>query len=125
MVVGALKPSRIEAATKGGIPPATADITVRDRDIWHTFRDSKSDKLDPDWYAVLPQHLTKAQAVVLDATHPNEPAFLLFFDGGDKAGKKLVVRVNYRMKKAGIGNIVETGETGQSVRCSRHGRTRL
>lgn len=107
-VAGALKPDWIEAAAKSDIAPATAEIVVRDADVWHTFRDAKKDALNVDWYKGLPALLDQPGAVVLDLTHPNEPAFLLFFDAG-MASKKLVVRVNYRVKKLGVVNVVETG----------------
>jgi len=81
---------------------------LRDKDIWHTFRDKKSAPLDLAWYKDLPRHLDAPGAVLLDTTHANEPAFLLLYDTPGKSAK-LVVRVNYRVKKAGVLNIVETG----------------
>lgn len=105
---GALKPGWIDAAVKADIAPATAEIIVRDADVWHTFRDAKKEALDLDWYKRLPALLDQPGAVVLDTTHPDAPAFLLFFDT-DRRSEKLVVRVNYRVKKVGVVNIVETG----------------
>ncbi len=107
-VAGSLKPAWITAATGLDIKPVTAEIIVRDADVWHTFRDGKRDPLDVQWYKGLPSLLDQPGAVILDSTHVNEPAFLLFFDTGDRA-EKLVVRVNYRIKKTGLANIVETG----------------
>ena len=107
-VAGALKPAWVDAATKAGLAPVTAEIVVRDADVWHTLRDSKQAALSLDWYKGLPALLDQPGAVVLDTTHPNEPAFLLFFDS-DNSAEKLVVRINYRVKKLGTTNIVETG----------------
>jgi hypothetical protein len=107
-VAGALKPAWIAAATKANMTPLTAEVVVRDADIWHTFRDAKKGALNLDWYKSLPTLLDQPGAVVLDTTHANEPAFLLFFDSGNSA-EKLVVRINYRVKKLGTANVVETG----------------
>jgi len=50
-------------------------------------------------------------AVVLDMTRTDEPAFLLIYAAGAAAAsKKLVMRVNYRIKKGGVVNIIETGK---------------
>jgi len=91
------------------VVPATADITVRDADIWHTFRGAKTDQLPVDWYKRLPEHLAKPAAVILDTVAPDKPAFLLVYPGATD-NYKLVVRVNYNVKKKGLLNIVETGK---------------
>jgi hypothetical protein len=109
MVIGALKPSWVQTAESRGISPATADITVRDQDIWHTFRTGKADQLDLGWYKDLPRHVDAPDAVLLDSTHSGEPAILLIYNQGS-TGAKLVVRINYRTKKLGEANIVETGK---------------
>ena len=106
--VGYLKPFWINEAKTHGIELETPRIAVRDQDIAHSFRDSKNDKLPRDWYKNLPHHLKNPDAVILDKTHPNEPALLLIYKGNDKA-YKLVVRLNYNVRKKGIMNIVETG----------------
>jgi hypothetical protein len=107
LVVGALKLRWIEAARQRGIIPATAEIMVRDKDVVHTFRPGKAQPLSLDWYKQLPRHLQNPQAVVLDTTH-ERPAFLLVFDAGQQA-KKLVVQVNYEVRKTGTYNVVDTG----------------
>ena len=107
-IVGALLPRWVEAARANGIIPETAEIAVRDRDVWHTFRSVKKAALDMDWYRALPQHLRTPDAVMLDNTHAEGPAFLLIFNLG-VTGSKLVVRVNYFVKKHGVMNVVETG----------------
>jgi hypothetical protein len=108
VVVGALKPRWIDAASAEGVAPASAEIAVRDADVWHTFRSSKTDKLDLAWYKDLPRHLASPDATLLDVTHPGEPAYLLIY-GSETEAAKLVVRINYRVKKKGLMNIVETG----------------
>lgn len=110
MVVGALLPNWVAATKAAGVLPASAEIAIRDRDIAHTFRDAKAHKLSAAWFKNLPAHLRHPQAVILDVTHQGGPALLLVFDAG-AAAKKLVVRVNYRVKKGDVLNIVETGQT--------------
>ena len=109
-VAGALKPQWIAAADRFGVAPATAEIIVRDHDIWHTFRASKVAPIDLAWYKQLPTHLRQPGAVILDTTHADEPAFLLVYSTANAHAAKLVVRLNYRIKKVGLGNIVETGK---------------
>lgn len=108
-VVGSLQPNWVAAAAKEGIVPETAEIAVRDKDIQHTFRDAKADQLDLAWYRQLPENLQKPDAVILDQTHA-DPAFLLIYQGANSTSK-LVIRVNYKVKKVGVMNIVETGQT--------------
>lgn len=107
-VVGALKPEWIAAARAAGIAPATAEIAVRTRDLTHTFRVSKVAPLDKEWYRRLPVHLRNPDAVVLDQSRPGTPAILLIFGKGPGT-PKLVLQLNYRVKKVGDMNIVETG----------------
>ncbi len=109
MVVGGLKPLWVREARAAGIEPATAEIVVRERDIRHTFRASKAAQLDLDWYRRLPLHLRQPDAVILDPTRPGAPALLLVFGRGPGT-PKLVIQVNYRLKKQGDFNIVETGK---------------
>lgn len=108
MVVGAMRPEWVKAVTAEGFRPVTAEIAVRDQDVWHTFRDAKKAQLDPAWYRRLPVHLRSPQAVILDISDPERPTLLLIYPATDKAAK-LVVAVNYKVKKAGVMNIVESG----------------
>ena len=107
MVVGALLPQWVNAARRAWIMPATAEIMVRDQDVIHTFRDAKVSPLPLAWFKQLPAHLQNPQAVVLDTTHAT-PAYLLVYDVGPQA-KKLVVQVNYQVRKAGTFNVLDTG----------------
>ncbi len=108
MVVGALKPRWIDKAAVFDMRPITADISVHDPDIWHTFRRGKNSQISLEWYKSLPYHLLEAKAVILDMTHDTH-AFLLIYDGAEKS-TKLVVQINYKIKKVGLRNIVETGK---------------
>jgi len=108
MVVGAMKPDWVARMKTAGVMPSTAEIAIRDRDIAHAFRDAKFHPLPAAWFRDLPRHLRNPQAVILDETHKEGAALLLVFDAPGNA-KKLVVRVDYRTKKAGEMNLVETG----------------
>jgi hypothetical protein len=65
-----------------------------------------------DWFKSLPAHLQNPQAVVLDTTH-ERPAYLLVYDIGPQA-KKLVVQINYQVRKAGTFNVLDTGRILES-----------
>lgn len=108
-IAGALRPEWVKAARDRGLVPQTAEIAVREADVRHTFRTSKTAKLDLDWYRRLPVHLRNPDAVILDTTR-KEPAFLLIF--GQGAGSmKLVIQVNYLVRKLGGAlNVIETGK---------------
>lgn len=109
MIVGALLPKWVAAAEAQGVLPATAEIVVPEAALRHTFRASKTAQLDQDWYRALPRHLRKPDAVLLDTARADAPAMLLIFGRG--AGvPKLVVQVNYFVKKMGRMNVVETGK---------------
>jgi Phage Mu protein F like protein len=109
-VVGSLKPEWVARMQEHGQAPATAEIAVRDEDILHALRTSKSNKLDRSWYADLPAHLREPAAVLLDQTQPNVPALLLIYTQNN--AQKLVVRINYKLKKGGgLVNLVRTGRT--------------
>ncbi|MDR0577758.1 MAG: hypothetical protein LBI87_09550 [Candidatus Accumulibacter sp.] len=110
MVVGALEPAWVDRAAKAGVAPETAEIAITDRKISHTFRDVKVSPLPVGWFRELPAYLKKPQAVILDTTHTGEPAFLLFYDTQGE-GKKLVIRINYNIRKVGKMNLVESGRT--------------
>lgn len=107
MIVGALAPRWIERAIAEGVPPATAEIAIRDRDIFHIIRDEKVNPLNLLWLRGLTGHLKTPQAVILDKTQ-KEPALLLIYASGGK-GKKLIVRINYQIRKVGVKNLVDSG----------------
>lgn len=108
MVIGSLNPEWVEQAEKRDVIPVAADITVRDVDIWNTFLDSKADQLDLDWYKQLPLLINNPTCVILDTSH-GDPAFLLIFTDGN-TGNKVVLRINYQIKKGGTGNVLTTGK---------------
>lgn len=109
MIVGALKPSWVQAAQKAEVQPISGEIIVREEDIRHTFRSSKRDQIQLSWYRDLPGHLRKPDAVLLDLSLPGRPALLLIYGQGANR-PKLVLQINYRTRRQGRMNIVETGK---------------
>lgn len=107
--IGALSYETWMALWRKNMAPESAIISVRDIDVVHAFRSTKTDKLPVDWYARLPERLAKPDAVLLDTTHKDGPAILMVYDAPE--GAKLVVRIDYVTKKNGTMNIVETGKS--------------
>ncbi|MDI9349573.1 MAG: hypothetical protein QM537_06190 [Candidatus Symbiobacter sp.] len=106
--IGNMREIWIQGIKQHGITLETIEIVVRDRDIAHSFRDAKTNQLPINWYKDLPTHLFNPQAVIFDTTHFNDPALLLIFSDQVPV-YKLVIRLNYLVKKKGVYNIVETG----------------
>jgi len=91
-----------------GSVPASAEVMVRDKDLWHALRDTKKSLIAPDWWSLLPLHLRRPQAVLLDRTHA-DPALIYVF--AEPSGKKVLLKLDYRVKKPQRAhvNIVRTG----------------
>lgn len=111
-VVGALAPRWVAASAASGVRPASADITVRDRDIWHALRESKkaAGKTVPlDWYRDLPLHLSQPTLVALQRATVRQPhpGLLLYYPHADPA-VRAVVLVNFRTKGEALLNIVRS-----------------
>ncbi|MDI9349334.1 MAG: hypothetical protein QM537_04970 [Candidatus Symbiobacter sp.] len=107
--VGELKPEWVFALQKFGFMPDTNEISIRDIDARHTLRPKKSRPLPKEWYKNLPHHLQHPDAVLLDITHPEGASLLLIFHGNNVV-HKLVVRLNYTVRKQGVMNIVVSGQ---------------
>ena len=108
--VGALSPQTVDwLRTQAEIEPATASISMRDDDLLHAKRDSKTAGLSDELLRQIPRMLRDRQAVLFDK--PNRT--LLYVFGGTGAQRsKLVIRVNYKLKgatEAELVNLVRTG----------------
>lgn len=108
MVVGAMRPEWVVAATNAGVAPATAEIAVQDSDIWHIFRDSKKRKLEINWYRQLPLHLAHPSRALLDVRQDGHPTIILIFSH-PSAPAKLALKINYRVHKQGKMNVIASG----------------
>lgn len=114
-VVGALSPGVVRQLQARGIAPASAHLAVRDADVLHTHRDSKSDTLPWEWYRSLPAKVVAPVAVLLDKSKPETGLLYVFDIGGDPG--KIVVRLDYQIARREPGgkklrepqNIMRTG----------------
>ncbi|WP_448384541.1 phage head morphogenesis protein [Desulfosoma sp.] len=107
-LAGAISRRILARLANAGITPASAEIMVRDKDLWHALRDTKTHAIAQAWWARLPVHLRAPQAVLLDKTHA-EPALIYVFAAQHE--KKILLKLDYRIKKpqrASV-NIVRTG----------------
>lgn len=109
-ILGAITPDVLNAIKRvqPTIVPATAEIAIRDMDVAHMTRHNKSDRLSNDWLVDLPVHLAKPDAVLLDATLPDQPGLLYLFHAS--TGAKLVVKLGYQLKRGKLTNLVRTGK---------------
>lgn len=109
MVIGAFKPGWLDELARHDLVPVTAEIAVRDRDVMHALRDTKTAPVSLAWYRDLPRHVDQPDEVRLElAESPDQrPVLVLIFNGPD-VHHKLIVRIDYRVKKVGTMNIVRT-----------------
>lgn len=115
--VGVIPDDVIVALTQEGLEPATAIITLQDKDVLHAIRDSKDNPLPLSFWQNLPSYLLNPEAVLLD-TLQKDVAVLYIVDLGENHGKA-VIRLNYEVKtkdetgkrKVITTNIVRSGKT--------------
>ena len=113
--VGALPQQVIDGLEMRGIGLESAVISMRDEDVLHAMRDSKSGQLSGDFWSDLPAMLREPGAVLLDTTQ-SVPALLYVYDMPGGKGKVVVV-MNYVVKVRGedrkkvslVTNIVRSG----------------
>ncbi|MDO4776307.1 MAG: phage minor head protein [Cardiobacteriaceae bacterium] len=112
--VGVILPEIIEALTARDMAPATAVITLRDRDILHALRDDKHQPLPVDFWRNIAEHIAAPEAVLL-MKNETPPVLLYIYDlGGDKG--KMALKMDYDLevrtpegKRKIKGNILRTG----------------
>lgn len=116
-VVEAIDGAVISKLQERGIAPATAEIVVRDEDVWHAFRDAKASAVPWDWYVGLPTHMQAPRAVILDLSRPAEPALLYVFELPGDTLTRMVVKLDYQVavkgedaiKRKKLLNVLRTG----------------
>lgn len=110
MIVGALSTTVVEALTAAGTVPEAAPIIARDLELLHALRSTKAQEtasgvrrvLTAQELSKLPDMLSNADAVLLD--RDGETLIYVFTpDNGPRGRIKVVVRVNYSAKLAGLG----------------------
>lgn len=94
--VGVLSPAVINSLEAKSIAPKSALLSVRDEDVLHSYRDSKSDTAPWEWYKALPEHLLNPRAVLLDKTGGKTTLLLVFDISGEKT-TKMVVKLDYEL----------------------------
>lgn len=114
MVVGAIKPKWIDRLHDLGADPQTAEMTVTDRDVIHTFRPDKVAPLERDFFRQLPKHLRDPDAVIIDQTH-DRPALLLVFNLPADRRRKLVLQLDYTLKSNRTKTVTNVLNTGRIV----------
>lgn len=112
----ALPPVIVSKLAERDLMPSTAAVSVRDEDVLHAHRDSKTATIPWDWYRELPRNFSAYKAVMLDKTAA-KPALLFIYDIAGKTGK-LVVKLDFEavvrgrdgIKRKGIYNMLRTGK---------------
>jgi len=123
MLVGVLQPTTIKLLRDRNIKPLSAAMVVRDEDILHTFRDSKTAQLPQSWYKNLPKHLGQPQAILLEQKNKTNTLHYVYAVPGEKGkSKKLVIPVDYQFKakdnqgkRSNLkGNVIRSGRIVQT-----------
>ncbi len=105
--VGALSKTVVSALQQHhpDLMPATAGIVITDKAIGHMLRHKKFAPVADEWLRQLPMHLQRPDAVLVD--QDPKGAGLLFVYTQPK-GTKLVVHLDYQLKKNGKVNLLKT-----------------
>lgn len=123
MLAGVLSSGIIKKLNDRDIRPASAALVVRDTDVLHTFRDSKTAKLSESWYKDLPKHLNKPQAILLERKGSKSTLHYVYSVPGERSqSQKLVIPVDYKFKARDsqgsrvslTGNIIRSGRIVQT-----------
>ena len=102
--IGVIAPDILADLAARNLMPTTAVITLRDKDILHILRTSKTGMHLPiNFLHHIADHLQAPQAVLLDTTQ-SETALLYIFDLGGNKGK-VVLKLGYELR-------VKDAETG-------------
>lgn len=109
-VIGAVSPVVVAALDEAGVSLASAGLSVEQREITHLFADARKGEkaVSRDWVYGLPEHLSKPDAVIYDATLGKE-ALLYVWKNGDRY-VRVVVRPNFRMKGENYTNAVRSAQ---------------
>ncbi len=98
--VGYLSPTIVDFLEQAGHAPATAVVTVTDKDVMHMLRDAKDGRHVPAGILrLLPDKIASPKAVLWDTRNP---AVLFVIDTpNNDTSAKLVVRINFVTKARG------------------------
>ncbi|WP_345859314.1 phage minor head protein [Shewanella algae] len=104
--IGSLSPEVVSTMAKQGLTPASAVISIQDRDLIHMLRDAKGKRktaigeldkrLPEDFIQSLPERLHSPMAILQDLQQA-DPTLLYVYDLGSTSGK-LVIKMDYQIK---------------------------
>lgn len=107
-ILGAMKPAWVEALQSRDVPLVSAEIGIRDRDVWHIQRDSKVQPVQMDWLKRLPALLDSPDAVILERAASGNALLLIFRQG--EGANRIVMKLNFRDSKAAdVINLIRSG----------------
>lgn len=127
--LGALTPALVEALQrKAGITPATAGLTIEQRELSHLFAEArKGDKAlsREDVYALV-QHLMAPAAVIWDGggKHP-ALIYVLERSGADARYGRLAIRIDFAQGKGDLVNAIRSGGRVPKANLEQAGMVRL
>lgn len=114
-VVGALDDGVLNFLAERGIAPATAAVTIGDKDLFHALRTAKVEPLPVSVWKRLPSLLARPEAVYWDLQDPG----LVYVLNEPEGMGKIVILVNYKEKinrKKILINNVRTGRRMDDLR---------
>lgn len=111
-VVGALGDDVLDYLAAQGISPATAAISIGDRDVLHALRSAKANPLPVDVWAQLPSLLAQPEGIFWDT---RKPGLVYVFPAPEGRGK-VIILVDYKTKLGGKTTLINSVRTGQRIR---------
>lgn len=110
-VVGALDDAVLNFLAERGIAPATAAITIGDKDLFHALRTAKVEPLPVSVWKRLPSLLAAPEAVFWDLQDPG----LVYVLNEPEGMGKIVVLIDYSARIGRQRTVVNTVRTGRLV----------
>lgn len=110
-VVGALDDAVLNFLAERGIAPATAAVTIGDKDLFHALRTAKVEPLPVSVWKRLPSLLAAPEAVYWDLQDPG----LVYVLNEPEGMGKIVVLIDYSARIGRQRTVVNTVRTGRLV----------
>ena len=110
-VVGALDDAVLNFLAERGIAPATAAVTIGDKDLFHALRTAKVEPLPVSVWKRLPSLLAAPEAVFWDLQDPG----LVYVLNEPEGMGKIVVLIDYSARIGRQRTVVNTVRTGRLV----------
>ena len=110
-VVGALDDTVLNFLEERGIAPATAAVTIGDKDLFHALRTAKVEPLPVSVWKRLPSLLARPEAVYWDLQDPG----LVYVLNEPEGMGKIVVLIDYSARIGRQRTVVNTVRTGRLV----------